>query len=32
MKHMMGSIDTTMIATTKFLNDKREWELDMAFI
>jgi hypothetical protein len=32
MKHMMGSIDTTMIATMKFLNDKREWELGMAFI
>lgn len=32
MKHMMGSIDTTMIATTKFLNDKREWELGIAFI
>jgi hypothetical protein len=32
MKHMMGSIDTTMITTTKFENEKREWELGMAFI
>jgi hypothetical protein len=32
MKHMMGSIDKTMIAPTKFENDKREWELGMVFI